>query len=112
MSVLWKRVVVKLSGEALMGGQTHGLDAETVARIANDLATAANLGCEISVVVGGGRGGGGGGGVRRDPFFFWVGGRDDGMMHTHTKKGEGGSVRERSGPHMCTTSQCSSACWD
>ncbi len=54
MSVLWKRVVVKLSGEALMGGQTHGLDAETVARIANDLATAANLGCEISVVVGGG----------------------------------------------------------
>ena len=50
----WKRVVVKLSGEALQGRQTHGLDGETVDRIAEDLVAAAELGVEIAVVVGGG----------------------------------------------------------
>jgi uridylate kinase len=50
----WKRVVVKLSGEALMGAAAHGIDAATLARIARDLASAAELGVEIAVVVGGG----------------------------------------------------------
>ncbi len=50
----WKRVVVKLSGEALQGGLTHGLDSGTLDRIADDLAAAAELGTEIAVVVGGG----------------------------------------------------------
>jgi uridylate kinase len=50
----WKRVVVKLSGEALQGGQSHGLDSATLDRIADDLAAAADLGAEIAVVVGGG----------------------------------------------------------
>lgn len=50
----WRRVVVKLSGEALMGDGHHGLDAPTLARIARDLAAAAETGVEIAVVVGGG----------------------------------------------------------
>src|SRR6185437_14586002 len=50
----WRRVVVKLSGEALMGSGSHGLDAATVERIAADLAEAARLGVETAVVVGGG----------------------------------------------------------
>lgn len=50
----WRRVVVKLSGEALQGPAAHGLDAETISRIARDLATAAEMGCEVAVVVGGG----------------------------------------------------------
>ena len=50
----FKRVVVKLSGEALTGPETHGLHAPTVSRIAADLVSAADLGCEIAVVVGGG----------------------------------------------------------
>ncbi|MBV9636317.1 MAG: UMP kinase, partial [Methylobacteriaceae bacterium] len=37
----WKRVVVKLSGEALMGRATHGLDAPTVAKISADLVATA-----------------------------------------------------------------------
>ncbi len=53
-SMAWKRVVVKLSGEALMGSQTHGLDQATVQRIACDLVEAARHGFEIAVVVGGG----------------------------------------------------------
>jgi uridylate kinase len=50
----WRRVVVKLSGEALMGSASHGLDAGTLERIAADLAGAARLGVETAVVVGGG----------------------------------------------------------
>ena len=50
----WRRVVIKLSGEALMGGGHHGLDASTLERIAVDLVTAARSGTEIAVVVGGG----------------------------------------------------------
>jgi uridylate kinase len=50
----WKRVVVKLSGEALQGPQTHGLDEQTIERMAEDLVSAADLGVEIAVVVGGG----------------------------------------------------------
>jgi uridylate kinase len=50
----WKRVIIKLSGEALTGGEGFGLDAPTVARIARDIASAAALGVEVGVVVGGG----------------------------------------------------------
>ena len=51
---LFRRVVVKLSGEALMGSDTHGLHAPTLQRIAADLKAAADLGVEVAVVVGGG----------------------------------------------------------
>ena len=50
----FKRVLVKLSGEALQGAQSHGLEPETVTRIARDLAGAARAGAEVAVVVGGG----------------------------------------------------------
>ena len=51
---LLKRVVVKLSGEALMGPDTHGLHAPTMLRIGGDLKEAADLGVQVAVVVGGG----------------------------------------------------------
>ena len=51
---LFKRVVVKLSGEALMGPDTHGLHAPTLHRMAADLKAAAELGVQVAVVVGGG----------------------------------------------------------
>ena len=51
---LFSRVVVKLSGEALMGPDTHGLHAPTLQRIAGDLKAAAELGVQVAVVVGGG----------------------------------------------------------
>ena len=63
----WKRVVVKLSGEALIGSGQHGLDAPTLERIARDLAAAAGLGVEIAVVVGGGN------------FFRGIEGADKGI---------------------------------
>ncbi len=51
---MFRRIVVKLSGEALTGPEHHGLHAPTVARIAADLVSAVEGGVEIAVVVGGG----------------------------------------------------------
>ena len=51
---IYRRVVVKLSGEYLAGAQPFGIDQPTVDRIAGDLIAARKLGCEIAVVVGGG----------------------------------------------------------
>jgi len=67
MAVAWKRVVLKLSGEALMGRQTHGLDADTLTRIAADIAASAAMGVEIAIVVGGGN------------FFRGIQGADKGI---------------------------------
>jgi len=49
-----RRVIVKLSGEALSGGAGFGVDQTTVDRLAADLAACARLGIEMGVVVGGG----------------------------------------------------------
>ena len=63
----YKRVMIKLSGEALQGAQAHGLDAPTVMRIAIDLAATAEAGVEVAVVVGGGN------------FFRGIQGADKGI---------------------------------
>jgi uridylate kinase len=51
---LYRRVIVKLSGEALSGAHSFGIDQAMVERLADDLAGAARLGVELGVVVGGG----------------------------------------------------------
>ena len=51
---VYRRVVIKLSGEYLAGPQSSGIDQPTVNRIADDLIAARQLGGEIAVVVGGG----------------------------------------------------------
>jgi uridylate kinase len=51
---VYRRVVIKLSGEYLAGSQSSGIDQPTVDRIADELIAAQKLGAEIAVVVGGG----------------------------------------------------------
>jgi uridylate kinase len=51
---IYRRVLVKVSGEALMGGEAFGIHQETLERIAADLVATQKLGVEIGVVVGGG----------------------------------------------------------
>ena len=51
---IYRRVLLKLSGEALMGDQPYGQDLKTVERICRDIKSAVSLGVEICVVVGGG----------------------------------------------------------
>ncbi len=50
----YRRVLLKLSGEALMGEQEFGLDSGTVDRIASEVKTVSELGVEVCIVVGGG----------------------------------------------------------
>lgn len=51
---MYKRVLLKLSGEALAAGRGFGVDALFVNAIAQEIAEAARSGCEIGIVVGGG----------------------------------------------------------
>jgi uridylate kinase len=50
----YKRVMLKISGEALMGDQGYGLHPPTVARIAQEVKSVRDLGVEICMVIGGG----------------------------------------------------------
>ena len=50
----YKRILLKVSGEALMGDQAFGIDSNVVARVAQDIKNARELGTEICVVIGGG----------------------------------------------------------
>ena len=50
----FKRILLKLSGEVLMGQGQFGIEPETVNRVATEIAAAKDAGFEICVVVGGG----------------------------------------------------------
>jgi uridylate kinase len=50
----YRRVLLKISGEALMGPQEFGLDQETVKRIARDVQAVNRMGVEVCLVIGGG----------------------------------------------------------
>ncbi len=50
----FRRVLLKLSGEVLMGGQSFGIDPETVAAMAAEVKAAKDTGLEICLVIGGG----------------------------------------------------------
>ncbi len=50
----YKRVLLKLSGEALMGDREYGLDPETVSRVAQEIKEVVAEGVEVCVVIGGG----------------------------------------------------------
>jgi len=50
----YKRVLLKLSGEALMGDLDYGIDANMLARVATEVAEVVNMGVEVALVIGGG----------------------------------------------------------
>ncbi len=54
MSAAYRRILLKLSGEALMGANRHGIDPDAVRQLAFALAGAQAQGTQIAVVVGGG----------------------------------------------------------
>ena len=65
MSIKYKRVMLKISGEALAGEKGFGLDGKTVTTIASKIKEIANKGCQVAIVVGGGN--------------FWRGRTGEGM---------------------------------
>ena len=50
----YKRVLLKISGESLMGGQSYGIDPEMVATVASQVRVVVNSGVEACLVIGGG----------------------------------------------------------
>ena len=53
-SLKYKRVLLKLSGEALLGQESYGVDPKVIARVSDEIAALAEIGVEIAIVVGGG----------------------------------------------------------
>jgi uridylate kinase len=51
---VYKRVLLKLSGEALMGDDAYGINRATIVRMVREVQECTRLGCEIAVVIGGG----------------------------------------------------------
>ena len=51
---LYRRVLLKLSGEALMGKLDYGIEPEVIQRIAGEIAQVQKLGIEVAIVIGGG----------------------------------------------------------
>ena len=52
--LLYKRILLKLSGEALMGDKSYGLDPATVQFVAGEIRKVLRMGVEVAVVIGGG----------------------------------------------------------
>jgi len=50
----YKRILLKLSGEALMGDDAYGINRATIVRIVREVQEVTQLGCEIAIVIGGG----------------------------------------------------------
>ena len=54
MNIRFKRVLLKISGEALLGSRSFGLDSTVVERIADEVAELNRIGVQVAVVIGGG----------------------------------------------------------
>ena len=50
----YKRVLIKLSGEALAGEHGHGIDPDTVSRICQEIGDVVHMGMQVALVIGGG----------------------------------------------------------
>ena len=51
---IYKRILLKLSGEALMGGDSYGINRVTIDRIVSEIGEIVQLGVQVAVVIGGG----------------------------------------------------------
>ncbi len=54
MNTQYRRVLLKLSGESLMGKQGYGIDTDRLADYARQITEIVNLGVEVAIVIGGG----------------------------------------------------------
>jgi uridylate kinase len=52
--MVYKRILLKLSGEALLGDRSYGIDPKRIAQYAKDIKSVLDLGVEVAIVIGGG----------------------------------------------------------
>jgi len=50
----YRRILLKLSGEALLGSKAYGIDPETISRYAHEIKTVVDAGAQVGIVIGGG----------------------------------------------------------
>ena len=50
----YRRILLKLTGEALMGSKAYGIDPETISRYAHEIKTVVDAGAQVGIVIGGG----------------------------------------------------------
>ena len=50
----YKRILLKLSGEALMGSRQYGIDNDRLKEYAEEIKKVVDLGCQVAIVIGGG----------------------------------------------------------
>lgn len=50
----YKRILLKLSGEALMGARQYGIDTDRLQEYASEIKKVVDLGCQVAIVIGGG----------------------------------------------------------
>jgi hypothetical protein len=81
----FKRVLLKVSGEALMGKGSYGIDPVTANRIANEIKTVTDLGAEVCLVIGGGN------------IFRGISGAAAGLERHRRLHGHAGDRDERAG---------------
>ena len=53
-SPVYKRILLKLSGEALLGSQEYGIDPPVIQRLATEISEVLRLGVQVGLVIGGG----------------------------------------------------------
>lgn len=54
MSPKYKRILLKLSGESLMGNKNYGMDSDVISQYAKEIKSVVEMGVEVAVVIGGG----------------------------------------------------------
>ena len=52
--MIYNRILLKLSGEALLGDRAHGIDPKTINKYSREIKSIVDLGVEVSIVIGGG----------------------------------------------------------
>ena len=52
--MIYNRILLKLSGEALLGDRSHGIDPNTINKYSREIKSIADLGVEVAIVIGGG----------------------------------------------------------
>ena len=52
--MIYNRILLKLSGEALLGDRSHGIDPKTINKYSKEIKSIVDLGVEVSIVIGGG----------------------------------------------------------
>ena len=83
----YKRILLKLSGEALMGDDAYGINRATIVRMVREIQEVTQLGVEVAAVIGGGN------------IFRGVAGGAVGMFGSDRQGGQGGRDRAQHPAH-------------